>query len=113
MINGIQPDVLAAQARAADNTLNNQSLVILFSFRAKISCSPATPNGETGKISFTVARTERRVTPEVTKKATDILSNIDFYKVGHHGSCQRDAEGRGCRHADWLRRNVFDANPRL
>ncbi len=30
-----QPDVLAAQAQAADKTLNNQSLVILFSFAGK------------------------------------------------------------------------------
>jgi beta-lactamase superfamily II metal-dependent hydrolase len=35
LIANVQPDVLAARAQAADKTLNNQSLVILFSFAGK------------------------------------------------------------------------------
>jgi beta-lactamase superfamily II metal-dependent hydrolase len=86
MIESLQPDVLAAQARAADNTLNNQSLVILFSFRGKnllFAGDAQWGNWENflyGGPFGTPGHTQ------MTKKATDILNNIDFYKVGHHGS---------------------------
>lgn len=86
LIDGIQPDVLAAQARAADKTLNNQSLVILFSFKGKnllFVGDAQWGNWENflyGGAFGTPGHTE------MTKAATDILNNIDFYKVGHHGS---------------------------
>src|SRR5258708_39738114 len=35
LIDGVRPDVLAARAQAADKTLNNQGLAILFSFGGK------------------------------------------------------------------------------
>ena len=37
LVNDAQPDLLAARVKAADNTLNNQSLVVLFSFPGKTS----------------------------------------------------------------------------
>ena len=86
LINGIQPDVLAAQAKAADNTLNNQSLVILFSFAGKnllFVGDAQWGNWENflyGGAYGTPGHTE------MTKTARDILNKIDFYKVGHHGS---------------------------
>jgi beta-lactamase superfamily II metal-dependent hydrolase len=86
LIDKIQPDVLAAQARAADKTLNNQSLVILFSFKGKNLLFVGDAQwgnwenflygGAFGTAGHTV----------MTKTATDILNSIDFYKVGHHGS---------------------------
>jgi beta-lactamase superfamily II metal-dependent hydrolase len=86
MIDSVQPDVLAAQARAADNTLNNQSLVILFSFGGKnllFAGDAQWGNWENflyGGAFGTPGHTE------LTKKAQEILGKIDFYKVGHHGS---------------------------
>jgi beta-lactamase superfamily II metal-dependent hydrolase len=86
MINGMRPDVLAARAQAADKTLNNQSLVILFSFEGKnllFVGDAQWGNWENflyGGAFGTPGHTE------MTKTATDILNNIDFYKVGHHGS---------------------------
>lgn len=86
MIKDVQPDVLAARAQAADKTLNNQSLVILFSFAGKnllFVGDAQWGNWENflyGGAFGTAGHTE--MTPE----ATDILKNIDFYKVGHHGS---------------------------
>jgi beta-lactamase superfamily II metal-dependent hydrolase len=86
LINSVQPDVLAAQAKAADNTLNNQSLVILFSFRGKnllFAGDAQWGNWENflyGGAFGTPGHTE------MTDKAKEILGKIDFYKVGHHGS---------------------------
>jgi len=86
MINGMRPDVLAARAQAADKTLNNQSLVILFSFKGKnllFAGDAQWGNWENflyGGAFGTPGHTQ------MTKQATEILNNIDFYKVGHHGS---------------------------
>jgi hypothetical protein len=86
MIDGMRPDVLAARAQAADKTLNNQSLVILFSFAGKnllFAGDAQWGNWENflyGGAFGTPGHTD------MTKQATDILNNIDFYKVGHHGS---------------------------
>lgn len=86
MIEGSQPDVLAAQAQAADKTLNNQSLVILFSFGDKsllFAGDAQWGNWENflyGGAYGTPGHTQ------LTAKAQDILGRIDFYKVGHHGS---------------------------
>ena len=63
MVGNSQPDMLAAQAAAADKTLNNQSLVILFGLRERTFCLRATRNGATGKTSFMGAPTARRAIP--------------------------------------------------
>jgi beta-lactamase superfamily II metal-dependent hydrolase len=86
MISSVQPNVLAAQAAAADNTLNNQSLVVLFSFAGKnllFAGDAQWGNWENflyGGAFGTPGHTE------MTKDAQAILNSIDFYKVGHHGS---------------------------
>lgn len=86
MIDGAQPNVLAAQAAAADKTLNNQSLVVLFSFAGKnllFAGDAQWGNWENflyGGAYGTPGHTK------VTNKAKKILEKIDFYKVGHHGS---------------------------
>jgi beta-lactamase superfamily II metal-dependent hydrolase len=86
MINGAQPDVLAAQALAADQNLNNQSLVILFSFGGKnllFAGDAQWGNWENflyGGAYGTPGHTK------LTETAQTILNKIDFYKVGHHGS---------------------------
>jgi hypothetical protein len=86
MIDAAPPNVLAARAQAADKTLNNQSLVILFSFAGKnllFAGDAQWGNWENflyGGAFGTPGHTE------MTKSATQILNNIDFYKVGHHGS---------------------------
>jgi hypothetical protein len=80
-----QPDVLAAKARQADNTLNNQSLVVLFTFNKKhllFAGDAQWGNWENflygGKIG--TGRTT------LTDASKSILASLDFYKVGHHGS---------------------------
>ena len=81
-----QPDTLAARAVAADKMLNNESLVVLFSFRGKnllFAGDAQWGNWENflyGGAYGTPGHTD------LTDKAKTILSQIDFYKVGHHGS---------------------------
>jgi len=80
-----QPDMLAAKARQADNTLNNQSLVVLFTFNGKnllFAGDAQWGNWENflygGKIG-----TGHSTLTDTSRK---ILSSLNFYKVGHHGS---------------------------
>jgi hypothetical protein len=86
LIDDAQPDVLAARAVAADKTLNNQSLVILFTFRGKnllFAGDAQWGNWENflyGGAYGTPGHTE------LTARSKNILGELDFYKVGHHGS---------------------------
>ena len=80
------PDVMAAKAAQVDKTLNNQSLVILFTFRGKTLLFAGDAQwGNWQNFLFGGA-----ITPggneSLTDKAKSILGSIDFYKVGHHGS---------------------------
>jgi beta-lactamase superfamily II metal-dependent hydrolase len=94
MIGDAQPDALAAQALAADKTLNNQSLVILFSYGGKnllFAGDAQWGNWENFLYGGTYGTPGHT---KLTANAEAILSKIDFYKVGHHGSANatpRDA----------------------
>ena len=86
MIDESQPELLAAQAAAANNTLNNQSLVVLFGFRGKhflFAGDAQWGNWENFLYGGTYGTPGHT---ELTIKARDVLGKIDFYKVGHHGS---------------------------
>jgi hypothetical protein len=86
LIDSAQPDVLAAQATAADNTLNNQSLVILFSFDGKnllFAGDAQWGNWEHFLYGGAYGTTGHTA---MTDSEKSILNKIDFYKVGHHGS---------------------------
>jgi hypothetical protein len=86
MIDNAQPDVLAAQAKAADNTLNNQSLVVLFSFGGKNLLFAGDAQWGNWENFLYGGRFGTPGHTEMTKDAQEILGKIDFYKVGHHGS---------------------------
>ena len=81
-----QPDMLAAAAQRADNALNNQSLVVLFTFRGKTMLFSGDAQwGNWANFLFggpigTPGHTA------LTEKSKSILGTLDFYKVGHHGS---------------------------
>lgn len=80
------PSLDAARAQQVDNTLNNQSLVVLFRFRGKTLLFVGDAQwGNWQNFLFGGAFG----TPGhqgITTDAKRILQNIDFYKVGHHGS---------------------------
>lgn len=81
-----QPDVLAAKARQADNTLNNQSLVVLFTFRRKhllFVGDAQWGNWENFLYGGKVGTSGHTALTDASKA---ILGAVDFYKVGHHGS---------------------------
>jgi hypothetical protein len=86
MIDSARPDALAAQAAAADKTLNNQSLVILFSFAGKnlLFAGDAQWGNWENFLYGGAYGTPGHI--ELTERAKGILNRIDFYKVGHHGS---------------------------
>jgi beta-lactamase superfamily II metal-dependent hydrolase len=85
-LHAVQPDVFLALADAIDGTLNNQSLVILFTCKGKKLLFVG--DAQWGNWSYWLfgEKTTGKKIPDITEKAKDILRTIDFYKVGHHGS---------------------------
>src|SRR5262245_13515951 len=81
----MQPDVLAAAADKLDGTLNNQSLVVLFTCKGKKLLFVG--DAQWGNWSYWLyGKAVSGADPGITARARDILGSIDFYKVGHHGS---------------------------
>jgi beta-lactamase superfamily II metal-dependent hydrolase len=81
-----QPDTLAARAVAADKTLNNESLVVLFSFRGKNLLFAGDAQWGNWENFLYGGAYGTPGHAELTERAKGILNKIDFYKVGHHGS---------------------------
>jgi beta-lactamase superfamily II metal-dependent hydrolase len=86
VLQAVQPDVLLAIAETIDGTLNNQSLVVLFTCQGKKLLFVG--DAQWGNWSYWLygKKTTGKTVPGITDKARDILGSIDFYKVGHHGS---------------------------
>src|SRR5262249_1049490 len=85
VIKNAQPDTMLAVADALDGTLNNQSLVVLFTCQGKKLLFVG--DAQWGNWSYWLYG--KKVTgadPGITENAKQILGSIDFYKVGHHGS---------------------------
>src|SRR5215470_4582251 len=81
----MQPDVLAAAADKLDGTLNNQSLVVLFTCKGKKLLFVG--DAQWGNWAYWLyGKAVSGTDPGITARARDILGSIDFYKVGHHGS---------------------------
>jgi beta-lactamase superfamily II metal-dependent hydrolase len=81
----MQPDVLAATADKLDGTLNNQSLVVLFTCKGKKLLFVG--DAQWGNWSYWLyGKAVSGTDPGITARARDILGSVDFYKVGHHGS---------------------------
>jgi beta-lactamase superfamily II metal-dependent hydrolase len=88
-VNKSQPDMLAAAAIKIDEFLNNQSLVVLFKFAGKTLLFVG--DAQAGNWEHWLYKLEAPVKDptkagNLTEKSQQILQNIDFYKVGHHGS---------------------------
>lgn len=84
-LHDVQPDVLAAAATAIDGTLNNQSLVVLFTCRGKKLLFVG--DAQWGNWAYWLyGKPVKGADPGLSAEARRILSSIDFYKVGHHGS---------------------------
>jgi beta-lactamase superfamily II metal-dependent hydrolase len=82
---GMQPDVLGAAADKLDGTLNNQSLVVLFTCQGKKLLFVG--DAQWGNWAYWLyGKAVTGADPGITGRAKEILGSIDFYKVGHHGS---------------------------
>ncbi len=86
VLHSAQPDVLLALADSIDGTLNNQSLVILFTCMGKKLLFVG--DAQWGNWSFWLygKKATGKDVPAISERAKGILGSIDFYKVGHHGS---------------------------
>jgi beta-lactamase superfamily II metal-dependent hydrolase len=81
-ITSVQPDMLAAKADMANNMINNQSLVTLLTFKGKTLLFAGDAQwGNWANFLF-----GNLTSTTLTKEASAMLSKLDFYKVGHHGS---------------------------
>jgi beta-lactamase superfamily II metal-dependent hydrolase len=80
-----QPDALAAAADKLDGTLNNQSLVVLFTCNGKKLLFVG--DAQWGNWAYWLyGKSVSGADPGISDRAKEILGSIDFYKVGHHGS---------------------------
>jgi len=85
MLLTMQPDALAAAADKLDGTLNNQSLVVLFTCNGKKLLFVG--DAQWGNWAYWLyGKAVTGSDPGITDRAKEILGSIDFYKVGHHGS---------------------------
>lgn len=85
VLQGVQPDALAATADALDGTLNNQSLVLLITCQGKKLLFVG--DAQWGNWEYWLyGKPVTGQDPGITASAKSILGSIDFYKVGHHGS---------------------------
>jgi beta-lactamase superfamily II metal-dependent hydrolase len=84
-----QPDMLAAAAAKIDNYLNNQSLVVLFTFGGKkllFVGDAQAGNWQYWLYHLSKPTKDPRKAGSIVPESQEILQTIDFYKVGHHGS---------------------------
>jgi beta-lactamase superfamily II metal-dependent hydrolase len=81
----MQPDALAAAADKLDGTLNNQSLVVLFTCNGKKLLFVG--DAQWGNWAYWLyGKAVSGPDPGITPRAKEILGSIDFLKLGHHGS---------------------------
>lgn len=86
MVDDAQPNMLEALAASADNNLNNQSLVVLFSVGGKNLLFAGDAQWGNWENFLYGGKVATGSAGEIKPEARAILEKIDFYKVGHHGS---------------------------
>jgi beta-lactamase superfamily II metal-dependent hydrolase len=85
LLKSSQPDVLLAAADKLDGTLNNQSLVILFTVNKRKLLFVG--DAQWGNWAYWLyGENVSGKDPGILNSAKKILESVDFYKVGHHGS---------------------------
>jgi hypothetical protein len=79
-------DTLLAAAKSADDAINNQSLVVLFTIHGKTMLFVGDAQwGNWSSFLFGKALVGKEQSP-LLPSAESIMKGLDFYKVGHHGS---------------------------
>jgi beta-lactamase superfamily II metal-dependent hydrolase len=86
-IQAAQPTLLFTAAKTLDNFLNNQSLVVLFTFnRKKLLFAGDAQGGNWEYWMYGGTPTKAPSVDELEKDSKELLGQLDFYKMGHHGS---------------------------
>jgi beta-lactamase superfamily II metal-dependent hydrolase len=86
-IQAAQPSLLFTAAKTLDNFLNNQSLVVLFTFAGKNLLFAGDAQGGNWEYWMYGGTPEKAPSvDQIVKESASILGHLDFYKVGHHGS---------------------------
>jgi beta-lactamase superfamily II metal-dependent hydrolase len=82
-----QPGAALTAAKQLNSFLNNQSLVILFTFKGKkLLFVGDAQAGNWEHWLFDTDTPDKSASGTIKTAAQQILSSLDFYKVGHHGS---------------------------
>jgi hypothetical protein len=83
----MQPAAALVAAKQLNSFLNNQSLVVLFTFKGRnLLFVGDAQAGNWEHWLFDTDTPDKKGTGAVTDQARQILTSLDFYKVGHHGS---------------------------
>ncbi|MCX7007854.1 MAG: MBL fold metallo-hydrolase, partial [Kiritimatiellaeota bacterium] len=86
LIHAVQPDALLAGAALADNTINNQSLVVLFTFAGKSLLFAGDAQWGNWESFLYGQDVSKLATPQLLPASKKMLGALNLYKVGHHGS---------------------------
>jgi beta-lactamase superfamily II metal-dependent hydrolase len=82
-----QPEMLLTAAKTLDGFLNNQSLVVLFTWKGKkLLFAGDAQAGNWEYWLYDLEKPSKAGVETLTPSSASILGGIDFYKVGHHGS---------------------------
>ena len=82
-----QPIAALTAAKQLNSFLNNQSLVVLFTFQGKkLLFAGDAQAGNWEHWLFATDTPDQQAGGELAQRAKEILAGLDFYKVGHHGS---------------------------
>jgi beta-lactamase superfamily II metal-dependent hydrolase len=86
-VEAAQPSALLSAMKQLDNFLNNQSLVVLFTYKGKKLLFAGDAQGGNWEY-WLYDGNPPTTTPdqELGKEGTAVLGDLAFYKVGHHGS---------------------------
>jgi hypothetical protein len=86
-VHDAQPAALMTAAKQLDKNLNNQSLVVLFTFREKkLLFAGDAQAGNWEYWLYDGDKPTKTPSDKLGKDGATLLGNLDFYKVGHHGS---------------------------
>jgi beta-lactamase superfamily II metal-dependent hydrolase len=87
VINAAQPAILLTAVKELEHSLNNQSLVVLFTFKGKRLLFVG--DAQAGNWTYWMyggTPTKAPSLDDLSAEGKSVLGNLDFYKVGHHGS---------------------------
>jgi hypothetical protein len=86
-VRAAQPSMLLTAVKSLDSFLNNQSLVVLFTIAGKKLLFVGDAQAGNWEYWMYGGTPEKAPSIEaITPAGKTILANLDFYKVGHHGS---------------------------